>query len=187
MAEQDMISIMLNNLYAAMMERSKGPRQVAKGAYLFHQGDPITSMFLVSEGAVELTRYHDDGMAIVLQVARPTSVIAEASAYADHYHCDGLAIERSTVCEIDRKLFLGLLAENPDLASAWSAHLAHEVQAARSRSEILARNKVADRLDGWLAWRGEGLPSKGEWKTVAEQIGVSPEALYRELAKRRAD
>jgi hypothetical protein len=29
------------------------------------------------------------------------------------------------------------------------------------------------------------LPPKGEWKSVAEQIGVSPEALYRELSRRR--
>jgi hypothetical protein len=29
------------------------------------------------------------------------------------------------------------------------------------------------------------LPSKGEWKALAEDIGVSPEALYRELSKRR--
>jgi len=28
-------------------------------------------------------------------------------------------------------------------------------------------------------------PAKGEWAVMAVQIGVSPEALYRELAKRR--
>jgi hypothetical protein len=28
-------------------------------------------------------------------------------------------------------------------------------------------------------------PEKGDWKLVASQIGVSPEALYREIAKRR--
>jgi hypothetical protein len=27
---------------------------------------------------------------------------------------------------------------------------------------------------------------KGEWKLLANQIGVSPEALYREVGKRRA-
>ncbi|GGA14462.1 hypothetical protein GCM10011498_13350 [Amylibacter cionae] len=31
--------------------------------------------------------------------------------------------------------------------------------------------------------RGE--PAKGGWILVAEQIGVSPPALYRELARRR--
>ena len=181
-----MIEIMLREFYSAMADRSKGPRSVEKGAYLFHQGDHIKSMFLVIEGRIELTRYHDNGLAIVLQLAKSMSVLAEASAYADHYHCDALSLEPSTVCEIDRKKFLRLLKDRSELSAIWSAHLAHEVQAARYRIEILARNKVADRLDGWLAWRGDDLPSKGEWKTVAEQIGVSPEALYRELAKRRA-
>ena len=181
-----MIEIMLHDLYSAMAARSKGPRDVEKGAQLFRQGETIKSMFAVTEGCVELTRFHDDGMPLVLQMAKPISVLAEASAYSEHYHCDALAIEPSTVCEIDRKVFLRLLTESPELSAVWSAHLAHEVQAARYRCEILARNKVADRLDGWLAWRGEILPTKGEWKNVAEQIGVTPEALYRELAKRRS-
>ena len=180
-----MIEIMLQDLYSAMVDRSKGLRSVEKDAYLFHQSDPIKSMFLVIEGCIELTRHHDDGMAIVLQRAKPVSVLAEASAYTDRYHCDALSIEPSTVCEIDRRIFLRLLTESSEFGAIWSAHLAHEVQAARYRIEILARNKVSDRLNGWLAWRGDALPSRGEWKSVAEQIGVSPEALYRELARRR--
>ena len=38
-----------------------------------------------------------------------------------------------------------------------------------------------------MGWNGEGLPAKGTWKTVANEIGTSPEALYRELAKRRGE
>jgi len=45
---------------------------------------------------------------------------------------------------------------------------------------------VAMRLDGWLAMNEGGVPPKGRWREVAAEIGVSPEALYRELAKRRA-
>jgi CRP-like cAMP-binding protein len=71
-----------------------------------------------------------------------------------------------------------------DFAETWTAHLAHEVQAARIRSEVLSLKTVAARLSAWLAWVGE-LPAKGEWKQLAEQIGVSPEALYREIAKAR--
>ena len=43
---------------------------------------------------------------------------------------------------------------------------------------------VSARLDAWLAWHGE-LPPRGDWKQLADQIGVSPEALYREMARRR--
>ncbi|MCP4184697.1 MAG: hypothetical protein GY761_15500 [Hyphomicrobiales bacterium] len=45
--------------------------------------------------------------------------------------------------------------------------------------------KVSERLDAWLDWYSGELPHKGEWKEVAAEIGVSPEALYRELASRK--
>ena len=48
----------------------------------------------------------------------------------------------------------------------------------------LSLRTVAERLDAWIAASGR-YPAKGEWKTVAAEIGNSPEALYRELAKRR--
>ena len=51
------------------------------------------------------------------------------------------------------------------------------------RAEILALKTVAERLDAWIAWH-EQRPAKGKWRHVAEEIGVSPEAFYRELAKR---
>jgi hypothetical protein len=44
---------------------------------------------------------------------------------------------------------------------------------------------VAERLDAWLALHDDGLPPKGQRLRVASEIGVTPEALYRELARRR--
>jgi CRP-like cAMP-binding protein len=88
------------------------------------------------------------------------------------------------VQSIPKRGLLGRLRNEPDFAQAWAAHLAREIQIMRFRSEVLSLKTVASRLDAWLAWQGE-LPLKGQWKEVANQIGVSPEALYREMAKRR--
>ena len=63
--------------------------------------------------------------------------------------------------------------------------LAHEVQNARLRAETLALKSVAARLDAWIAWNG-ALPEKGKWTALAGEIAVSPEALYREIARRRS-
>ncbi len=53
------------------------------------------------------------------------------------------------------------------------------------RSEIVALKTVAQRLDAWLTWH-DAIPPKGECRALAFEIAVSPEALYRELGKRKA-
>lgn len=77
------------------------------------------------------------------------------------------------------------IAESPQLSEAWAGHLASEVQRARLHAEILSLKTVADRLDAWIAWNGAP-PVKGRGAFVAMEIGITPEALYREMAKRRS-
>ena len=62
--------------------------------------------------------------------------------------------------------------------------LAHAVQEARMKSEIRTLRTVAERLDAWLSAKDGGLPPKGQWQELASELGVSREALYRELARR---
>ena len=64
------------------------------------------------------------------------------------------------------------------------ARLSHEVQATRTRAEILSLRTVAERLSAWLDVQGASRPDR-VWVDVAAEIAVSPEALYRELARRR--
>ena len=132
-----------------------------------------------------MTRHQLDGSAFVLQRARSLTVLAEASMYSETYHCDAVAKSSSIIFELPKKLFLERLRIDEVFSNAWASHLATEIQSSRYKCEILSRKTVTERLDGWLAWKGGDLPDKGQWKAIAEQIGVSPEALYRELAKRR--
>ena len=169
----------------ALLALSGNRRALPSGGYLFHQGDPVRRVFIVESGSVQLVRHQRDGMPIVVQRATQNSILAEASVYAEAYHCDAIADAPSHVFDLSQAAFVTHLRQNPDASHAWAAHLARAVQSARHRGEILARRTVTERLDGWLDWHDNELPDKGQWKGIAEQIGVSPEALYRELAKRR--
>ncbi len=50
---------------------------------------------------------------------------------------------------------------------------------------MLAIRSLARRLDAWLELNDFSLPPKGNWQTLARELAVSPEALYRELARRK--
>ena len=179
-----MIIIMSGKFAEQLVKRADKRCVMEKGAFLFHEGDDVQSVFIVEEGVVELTRPQLDGTAITLQRAAELTVLAEASVYSQVYHCDAVASTPALVSQLSKTAFLAYLKQDQKFSGLWSAHLAKAVQSARYRSEILAKKTVRERLDAWLAFVEHEMPAKGHWKSVAEQIGVSPEALYREMARR---
>jgi CRP-like cAMP-binding protein len=159
-------------------------RVFRKDQYLFHQGDAVVSMFLIVTGEARLLRRQRDGGAIVLQRALPGSFLAEASLFTASYHCDATATTRVSARLISRLAMRKLFESDPAFAAAWASHLADEVRGARQRAEILAFKTVAERFTAWISTKDE-FPPRGTWKTVAQEIGISPESLYREIARRR--
>ena len=160
-------------------------RSFGDGELIFERDDPVNSLFTVETGEVHLLRRQPDGTGVILQRATTGAVLAEASFTTQTYHCSAVAVEKSTLVVFDRKKVLKLLDDDPQVARTFNIHLASEVQRARRRAEILSLRRVADRLDAWLIWNDNVLPSKGRWHRVADEISVTYEALYRELARRR--
>ena len=180
-----MIDIMSMSLFDKLRHLNPTERRFDAGAHLFHQGDQVSTLHLVVDGEAHLVRYQIGGAALVLQRAGPGTVLAEASLFSDRYHCDSVAVMPTCTLAVTKSVVRKRLAEDPDFAETWTAHLAHEVQATRLRAEILSLRTVGERLDAWIAWQDGRFPARGKWKTVASEIGTSAEALYRELAKRR--
>jgi len=141
-------------------------------------------MYIVEEGCMELVRHTRSGTRLVLSRVRPRYVLAEASAYAETYHCDGVSLGPSRLKRVSITEFQQRLAENTNLQYVWAKTLAHELQAARMNAEIRTLRTVAEKVDVWLE-NNELLPPKGELQVLAQVLGVTREALYRELAKRR--
>ena len=172
-------------LIPALRALSDDIRHFDKGALLFAQRDKVQSLHLIETGAVHLVRHQIGGFALTLHRADAGAILAEASLFSERYHCDAVAQQPTrTVC-IPKATVQAEMTRDPALTRAWAVFLTREVQATRARAEILALRTVANRLDAWLAMRGGDLPDKGGWKSVAGEIGVSAEALYRELARRR--
>jgi CRP-like cAMP-binding protein len=181
-----MMKIMSEDLIQSLVPMARSRRDYDKNVHLFHQGDRITSLYVMESGIVELVRHDTDGRRLVIHRAWYEAIIAEASVYADAYHCDAIAVSPSSLFEVPLADFHHRLKHHAPFASLWAAYLARQVQLARYRAELLTRKTIAGRLEGWLAWPKKELPPKGYWKNLAGELGVSPEALYRELAKRRS-
>ena len=180
-----MIAIMSNTLVTWLTELVQCEQQLAAAHILFRAGDPVRSLFLVVAGTIRLSRSLLHGSHLTLQRAGPGAILAEASLFADRYHCEGEAVEDSVVRVVPMRRLRAAFAKEPEMARAWTQHLAHEVQRARAHAEIVSLKTVSARVDAWMMLKDGPLPPKGQWRQVAADIGVTPEALYRELARRR--
>lgn len=179
-----MIVIMSNVLVDQLLAMPGMETRLRAGATVFRRDDPVRQIFVVREGGAHLRRHGPNGGAIALQRAGPGAILAEASLFSARYHCDAMALGTTRLHAIRKSLVAQQWREDPDFAELFAGHLAREVQQARLRAEILALRRVSERLDAWLAWNNGELPAKGAWHIVAMEIGVSPEALYREFARR---
>jgi CRP-like cAMP-binding protein len=181
-----MIAIMSDQMIEQLRRLVSNEMSFGEGEVVFAQGSKVSFIYLVVHGSVRLLRHQSDGAAIVMQRATAGSVLAEASLFSDRYHCDAVALLPSKLVSIRKTLLVDQIFGNPELAKMWNAYMAREIQNARRSAEIISLRTVAARLDAWIAWNDGKFPPKGEWKTVAEDMGTSPEALYRELSNRRA-
>lgn len=181
--EPHMIAIM-SDLHTFFRDQGVGIR-VRSGTELFRIEDPVTHLFLLREGSVALFRTLEDGSIFILHRAAPGDLVAEASYFADRYRC-GARTEGDCLFWRVERASLGRTGSVADrFLDLLAPVLARRLHEARARAEILSRRGVAARLDAWLTLNGGELPAKGNWLGLAAEISVSPEALYRELSRRR--
>jgi CRP/FNR family transcriptional regulator, dissimilatory nitrate respiration regulator len=181
----DMIVIMLHPHVAELLARSDREVSLRDGQRVFGVGEPVRYLFVVREGVVKMVRRHLSGAALVLQRVPRDALVAEASLFAQRYHCEAVAEGPTRVARIPKAAVLQQSMQDVRWLQDYAVHLASEVQRARGRAELLSFRRVGERLDAWFTLNGSEMPERGRWAAWADELGVTPEALYRELARRR--
>ena len=142
--------------FLAILDKSNASKAISfePGQLVFRQGQSVRWLYRITHGHIRLSRVLMRGSEVVLARVTSGEILAEASVFTVHYHCDAFA------------------AQIMDL---------------RAMIEIRAIRRADDRLLSWLRFRSHGDPpsvdGQGIWPSVAKQIGLSGESLYRALAR----
>ena len=168
------------------LESDSTVRVLAPGELLFRQGDPATAIYKVESGRLRLTRRTVDDHLVILHTARRGEFFAEASLFADAYHCDAAAAAPSSVRVYPKRIVMKAMRADPALAEAFMARLARQLQELRARMELRNIRSARDRVLQYLRLRagvhGRSIPVEGQLQDIAAEIGMTREALYRTLA-----
>lgn len=158
-------------------------RELAKGECLFRQRQRPRHMHFVVSGEIVLERTGEAGDPVVLQRVRQ-GFVAEASLHAASYHCDAVVTTPGSAMVVPLDALRQHLTQEPAFAQRWIAMLNTEVRRLRSQCERLSLKGVADRLLHLVETEGANgrLAIGSGLKSLATELAVSHEALYRTLA-----
>ncbi|MDO8457311.1 MAG: Crp/Fnr family transcriptional regulator [Burkholderiaceae bacterium] len=155
-----------------------------KGERVFAQGQRPEHMLYVASGEVVLQRLGAHGDNLVLQRVRQ-GWLAEASLQSSSYHCDAFVTASGNLVGIPVIAIQQALLTDPVFAMRWVGMLNRELKRLRAQCERLSLKSVKDRLLHLLETEGEQgcLPLGTGLKSIASELGVSHEALYRTVAE----
>lgn len=175
-------------LFAAIA-REENP--VPAGAAVFSAGDPVRGFFFVDRGHVRLSRVSRKGRETTLFTAGPGETFAEASLFSDAYHCDAFAATDAIVRCMPKAAALAVLQKDDNVNRRFMAQMARQIMSLRTRVALRDIRNAGERV---LAFLEVIAPADGRTvnlcgrslKSVGAEIGLTPEALYRALARLEA-
>ena len=148
----------------------------SKGKLLFREGDRTEGLFLSLTATVRMERIGPDGEPVVIHTVQAQQSFAEASVFADRYHCDAVVLEGGEIIRIPKSVVLAGFAD-PNFSSSYNRIMSRQVQAYRQIVEIMSIRSAVERVYAAVV---AGLLD-ASIMNFSQRIALTHEATYRAL------
>jgi CRP-like cAMP-binding protein len=177
------VPLPLPSFLPASLVRETSSVSLARGAKLFHLGDPVAHIHFVLEGEVLAVRYLHDGSEAVMQRARGGEFFAQSAMLVSKYSCDARASCTSEVVRLPVEDVRVALTTDGAFALAFAGQLAADLRRQCTRVERLRIKRARDRVRHYLVCEGPLRVGSATLQDWARELGLEPETLYRTLAE----
>lgn len=169
-------------------------KTLAKGDYLFHEGDPAHGFYIVQRGAVNVHRVTASGKEQVIHVFRTGDSFAEIAVVSPSgYPADARAQEETQILLVQKEGIFALLKQQPELALRMLGSMSSHLRVLVGQIEDLTAKDVETRLANWLVKRCPSPPSEASVRieltvtkrVLAAELGTVSETFSRTLGKFR--
>ena len=160
--------------------------EITANQILFQQGERTKAIYWVESGRLKLVSFTDERMIIHYSVGIGES-FAETALYFDTYACTAIAEQASRIIAVPKQIFLQGLRESPILCEQYLTHLTYRFSSVKRLLELRSIRFARERLLHYLSYQlqpGElVVPLKQSLKSLAIELGLSPEVLSRTFAQ----
>ncbi len=169
-------------------------QQVARGEYLFFEGDESERIYLCPKGRIKVVRHSPEGKEVLIEVVpegRPFALLAGVERYP--LSASAVAMEDSTLLSIGRERFLSLFNTSPELSMSVIHDLATRLRDARDRIRSLALDRVDQRIARIILVMVDSLGKRSGGRIIldvaltrqdiASMVGTTVESAIRTMSR----
>lgn len=159
-----------------------------KGNYLFREGDPIDSIYILAQGMVKLSRIDNAGREQIIGIFSSKETIWESMFIENaRYPYSAVCLEDTDVCRIARNDFENIL-RNPETSMSIIIMLSKKLRDANRRNVVLTTRDPLQRVAAFIIYRLEqgtpGYSASGILLTlddIAGSVNLRPETVSRKI------
>ncbi len=176
-----------------LTSRVRQTRVVERGRSLFDMGDAFKSLYAVRSGSIKVYTLNSDGEEQVLGFYLPGEVLGLEAISRGHHDCSAIALETSSICELDFAALEQLGGEQPEIQQRLNRIYAREVARDYDLLRLLARKSAEQRLALFLVNLSERFAARGfsadEFNLsmsrydIGNYLGLALETVSRLLAR----
>lgn len=183
---------LLPNQLTQRMEKDKHVFNFKPGQLIFSEGNPAFMVYHVYSGYVKLSKTGRDGEKLVIRLRGPGDIFGHRAVLAgEPYTADAMAIIETTVCAIQKEIFIEAVKESHDFAFRIMAKLSNDLRASEEQTMSITHENVRQRVARLLLFLIEDneesrrnkliIPNSLSRGEMAQMIGTTPESFSRSL------
>lgn len=166
-------------------------KHIKKGQSIFLSDDPIDKIIVLRYGKIKSSSYDEDGRESIRKIYLEGDIIGEDSIFLDNnYSSNGVAIEYTGICQIDKNLLRNILVKDHDFSLNMIKSLSEKLFDTERLLEILSIKDSYRRLAAFLLYRAK--MSKDNFvslnqENIASSINMTRETVSRKLSELEND
>ncbi len=164
-------------------------RKVKKGAVIFRKGDVGSTLYAVIAGSIRISSSSEDGKDTTFNLILPGQIFGEISCFDGGERTAGaVAIEDSELIAIERRDFMHLLREHPDVSIKLIEVLCGRLRRTSEQVEDIVFLGLPERLAKILLYLHRRSPEMAArdkirvtQREISQMIGASRESANKQL------
>jgi CRP/FNR family transcriptional regulator len=121
-------------------------RPLQRGERLFRAGDPLTSVFVASEGAFKTVVVNESGEEHVLGFHLPGEIFGLDAVGSGRHRCEAVALEEARVCELPFASLSTVAAQLPSLQRQLLKVMGQSADRDHDLVDVLSRRQASERI-----------------------------------------